>query len=339
MNAIRDPAPPVWTDPAPLRVLGMGTALPGLPVETGALLSLVATRFGLDLRTRGLAVARKLGVETRHVCRPFDHPVEGPRPGQRNPELAARAVRGALDEARLTPRDLSYLIGHTATPAIALPANVAQVAAGLDYHGPFAEFRQACTGFVNALVFALGLLRAGSGPVAVVGSETGSVHFDPRRAAADSGPLWDPRKAFWADPDANAETVRQNLVSPAAAKQRHLGTSPHPERYDPDLWTDEAAFLARPGQDRIQLDLFYDYRTNPAAYPSWQAWLRERQPPLLVAWGRHDPSFDAAEAEAYKKDVPGAEVHVLDAGHFALDEAVAEVAELIRSFMDRSVAK
>lgn len=130
--------------------------------------------------------------------------------------------------------------------------------------------------------------------------------------------------------------MRQNLISPAAARQRHLGASPHPERYDPDLWTDEAALLARPGQGRLQLDLFYDYCTNPAAYPSWQAWLRERQPPLLVAWGRYDPSFEVAEA--YKKDVPGAEVHVLDAGHFALDEAVV-VAGLIRSFMDRRVAR
>ena len=189
MNAVRGAAPPMWTDPAPVRVLGMGTALPGPPVETAALLSLMDTRFGLDLRTRGFAAARRLGVEARHICRPFNHPVEGPRPGQRNPELAAQAVRGALDEAGLAPGDLSYLIGHTATPAAALPANVAQVAAGLDYHGPFAEFRQACTGFANALVFALCLLRAGAGPVAVVGSETGSVHFDPRRAAADSGQL------------------------------------------------------------------------------------------------------------------------------------------------------
>ncbi|MDQ2802507.1 MAG: alpha/beta hydrolase [Pseudomonadota bacterium] len=158
-------------------------------------------------------------------------------------------------------------------------------------------------------------------------------------AVGISGPLWEPRKAFWVDPAPNADKVRQNLISPAAAKQRHIGDSPHPERYDPDLWTDEAASLARPGQDRIQLDLFYDYRTNPAAYPSWQAWLRERRPPLLVLWGRYDPSFAVTEAQAYKADVPGAEVHVLDAGHFALDEAVVEAAGLIRSFMDRSVAR
>lgn len=99
MNAIRA-APPVWTDPAPVRVLGMGTALPGPPVETRALLSLMDTRFGLDLRTCGFAAARKLGVEARHICRPFDHLVEGPRPGQRNPELAAQAAGGEQrDEA------------------------------------------------------------------------------------------------------------------------------------------------------------------------------------------------------------------------------------------------
>lgn len=167
----------------------MGTALPGPPVATGALLELVEARFGLNLGGRSVAVARKLGIQSRHICRPFDHPVEGPRPGQHNPELAAQAVQGALAEAGIALGDLAYLIGHTATPATALPANVAQVAAGLGYHGPFAEFRQACTGFANALVFALCLLRAGSGPVAIVGSETGSVHFDPRRAAIDPGQL------------------------------------------------------------------------------------------------------------------------------------------------------
>jgi pimeloyl-ACP methyl ester carboxylesterase len=154
-----------------------------------------------------------------------------------------------------------------------------------------------------------------------------------------SGPLWDPRKAFWADPAANEARVRANLISPDAAKQRHVGNSPNPERYDPDLWTDEAAFLARPGEDRIQLDLFYDYRNNQAAYPAWQAWLRDRQPPTLILWGRHDPSFALAEVDAYRRDLPNAEIHVLDAGHFALDEAVVDAADLIRSFANRVVKK
>jgi hypothetical protein len=90
------------------------------------------------------------------------------------------------------------------------------------------------------------------------------------------------RKAFWANPAANEAKVRANLISPEAARQRHVGNSPNADHYDPDLWTDEAAFLARTGQDRIQRDLFYDYRTNVAAYPAWQAWMRDRQPPTLV---------------------------------------------------------
>jgi pimeloyl-ACP methyl ester carboxylesterase len=107
------------------------------------------------------------------------------------------------------------------------------------------------------------------------------------------------------------------FVSLTATEQRHtLGTS-HPERYNPDTWTDEYAHLSRPGQREIQADLLYDYRTNVASYPAWQAWLLEHKPPTLVVWGRNDPSFIAPGAEAFKRDLPGAEIHLLDAGHFA----------------------
>ena len=147
--------------------------------------------------------------------------------------------------------------------------------------------------------------------------------------------LWAPRRAFWADRDANEARLRAGLISPEATRLRHVGTSPHPERYDPDLWTDETAFLARPGQVQIQSDLFYDYRTNVASYPAWQAWLREHRPPALVAWGRYDPSFAVAGAEACRRDLPDAEIHLLHAGHFALDEAADEVAALMRDFLGR----
>jgi pimeloyl-ACP methyl ester carboxylesterase len=116
-----------------------------------------------------------------------------------------------------------------------------------------------------------------------------------------------------------------------------VGKSPHPERYDPDLWTDELAFLARPGQHEIQTELFYDYQSNVASYPAWQAWLRAHRPPTLVVWGRYDPSFEVAAAHAYARDLPDAEVHLLDAGHFALDEAADEIARLIASFMRRRI--
>ena len=105
------------------------------------------------------------------------------------------------------------------------------------------------------------------------------------------------------------------------------------ERYDPDLWTDEFAFLSQPGQIDIQIDLFYDYRTNVENYPRWQAWMREKQPRLLVIWGKYDPSFDFSEPEAYRRDVPNSEVHIVDGGHFALDTAADEIAALVGQFM------
>jgi pimeloyl-ACP methyl ester carboxylesterase len=146
-------------------------------------------------------------------------------------------------------------------------------------------------------------------------------------------PLWDTRRAFWADRAAHEAELRENFFSPAATRLRHVGRSPVPQEYDPDLWTDELAFLGQPGQHDIQTDLFFDYRTNVASYPAWQEWLRANRPPLLVAWGRYDPSFEAAEAEAYRRDVPDAEVHLLDAGHFALDEQPDLIAELTRRFL------
>lgn len=150
------------------------------------------------------------------------------------------------------------------------------------------------------------------------------------------GPLWETRRAFWADRATHEQALRENFFSPTATRQRHVGNSPEPDRYDPDLWTDELAFLNQPGQRDIQTDLFYDYRTNVASYPLWQQWLRDTQPPLLVVWGRYDPSFQVEEAEAYRRDVPDAEVHVIDAGHFALDEAPDLVADLTRNFLDAS---
>lgn len=148
-------------------------------------------------------------------------------------------------------------------------------------------------------------------------------------------PLWTVRRAFWNDRAAHEEAVRKNLLSLEATKQRHLGTDPKTERYDPDLWFDEYYFLNRPGQSDIQIDLFYDYQTNVKAYPIWQKWLREHKPPLMVLWGKYDPSFTVAGAEAFKTDAPDAEVHVLDAGHFALDTDAPELLELTSKFLQR----
>ena len=148
-------------------------------------------------------------------------------------------------------------------------------------------------------------------------------------------PLWNARKKYWADPARELEALKANFTSFEATRQRHIGTSPRPERYDPDIWTDEFAFLSRPGQADIQATLFLDYRTNVASYPGWQKWLRETRPPMLVVWGKYDPSFAVAGANVYADDVPGAEIHILEAGHFALDEAADDIALLVRGFLER----
>src|SRR4051794_29720294 len=150
------------------------------------------------------------------------------------------------------------------------------------------------------------------------------------------GANWKTRRAFWEDRPNNEGVLRENLLSLATTRTRHVGDDPHVERYDPDLWTDEFYFLNQPGQGDIQSDLFYDYRSNVEAYPKWQAWMREKQPRLLVIWGKHDLSFEPSEPEAYRRDVPNAQVHVLDAGHFALDTAADEIAALVPSFVDAS---
>jgi pimeloyl-ACP methyl ester carboxylesterase len=152
-------------------------------------------------------------------------------------------------------------------------------------------------------------------------------------------PAWASRRDFWHNRATHEASFRAAFLSLETVRKRHLGTSPHPESINPDLWTDEYYYLNQSGQADIQTELFYDYQTNVASYPTWQKWLREHQPKMLVMWGKYDASFTVAGAEGYKKDVPGAEVHILDAGHFALDEKPSEVIELTERFMDRVYQK
>jgi len=180
----------IWRDRRAMRVLGMGTALPGAPITNDELLDRLHDTFNVDVRRKSGVVAHRLGINTRHLCRDLLRRSESPRAGDGNADLCARAVRAALEEAQLEPNDLVYLIGHTTSPGRVLPPNITQVADLLGYGGPFLELRQACTGFANALVIAEGLLRAcENGPVAIVGSETGSVYFDPLRVVEDPGQL------------------------------------------------------------------------------------------------------------------------------------------------------
>ena len=156
---------------------------------------------------------------------------------------------------------------------------------------------------------------------------------------AGLSPLWETRKAYWRDRKSNEAALRANFLSLDSVRGRHVGSDPHPETINPDLWSDEFAFLNRAGEADIQLDLFYDYQTNVQNYPNFQKYMKEHQPPMLVVWGKYDPSFTVAGAKAYADDIPTAEIHLLDAGHFALDQKSTEIAALIEAFMVAKVAK
>jgi 3-oxoacyl-[acyl-carrier-protein] synthase-3 len=190
MSCDRIPPLQSWHDARKLKVLGMGTALPGPPVSTAELLERVEKRFAVAVSRRGNKFADRLGIESRHICRDFSARHEIPRPGHSNPDLAAAALRAALEEAGLRIDDLAYLIGHTTSPSCLMPPNIALVADQVGFAGPYMELRQACTGFANALVIAQGIVSV-PGPkyIAIVGSETGSVYFDPARAADDVSQL------------------------------------------------------------------------------------------------------------------------------------------------------
>lgn len=145
---------------------------------------------------------------------------------------------------------------------------------------------------------------------------------------------WGPWEAYWREPNAaNREACRESL-SPDTIRNWQYGTGAEPALLSPDGYELDIAYMARPGAEEIQLDLILDYRSNVALYPAFQSYFREHLPPLLAVWGRHDPAFVPAGAAAYKKDLPDAEVHLLDAGHFALETHAQEVATLMRSFLE-----
>ncbi|WP_374584971.1 alpha/beta fold hydrolase [Pseudoduganella sp.] len=147
------------------------------------------------------------------------------------------------------------------------------------------------------------------------------------------GAMWARRKPFWQDRAAHEKDVIAVHQSVAATRARHIGSDPDVEAYDPDLWMDEYAYLNRPGQARTQAELIFDYQHNLAAYAEWQAWLKQRQLPTLVVWGKHDLAFTVPGAHAFKRDNPAAQVHVLDGGHFVMDTKLEEVAAITGAFL------
>jgi pimeloyl-ACP methyl ester carboxylesterase len=149
--------------------------------------------------------------------------------------------------------------------------------------------------------------------------------------------FWDPIRTLWNDPStANRDKLRP-FLGIEGTKWQYLTGVRDPERISPDTWLVDQPLLDRPGNQEIQLALFYDYRTNLDLYPRLQAWFRERKPPMLIVWGKNDPIFPASGATPYLRDLPEAELHLLDTGHFALEEDLYPIAALMRDFLGRTL--
>jgi pimeloyl-ACP methyl ester carboxylesterase len=147
---------------------------------------------------------------------------------------------------------------------------------------------------------------------------------------------WKPIRAYWENPSqANRDALR-SFLSPETTLWQYTHGVPDPTRVSPDGYSLDNFYLARPGTDEVQLDLFGDYKSNVALYPTFQTYFRAHKPPLLAVWGKNDPFFLPAGAEAFKRDLPNAVVRFLDAGHFAVETHAADIAAAIRDFLARS---
>jgi pimeloyl-ACP methyl ester carboxylesterase len=151
--------------------------------------------------------------------------------------------------------------------------------------------------------------------------------------------FWNPIKAYWADGSAKNRDALSGLVSLETTKFQYTDGVRDLSRISPDNWVHDQALLDRPGNKDIQLDLLYDYRTNVPLYPKFQAFFRDRKPPTLIVWGKNDKIFPEVGAHPYLRDLPDAEMHILDTGHFALEDKLDTMAPLIRDFLDRKVAR
>lgn len=149
---------------------------------------------------------------------------------------------------------------------------------------------------------------------------------------------WEPWQAYWREPTPEHREATRASLSDEAIRFQHEHGAPA-GRVSPDAYMLDTYYMHRPDADEIQLDLILSYRTNVALYPDFQSYLRTHRPPVLAVWGRHDVFFLPPGAEAYRRDVPDAEVHLLDAGHFALETHHREIAAHMRDFLGRRLAK
>jgi pimeloyl-ACP methyl ester carboxylesterase len=149
---------------------------------------------------------------------------------------------------------------------------------------------------------------------------------------------WNPIQKYWTEPTAENRAALRGFLTPEATRSQYLHGVQNQTLVAPETYTLDSALLARPGNDEIQLDLFLDYASNVALYPTFQRYFRTRRPPLLAVWGKNDPFFLPQGAEAFKRDNPDAEVHFYDTGHFALETHYREIGAVIGDFLDRKLS-
>jgi len=147
-------------------------------------------------------------------------------------------------------------------------------------------------------------------------------------------PAWEPIRALWKARNPETEKQVREFLTAESTKFQYIHGARQPEKISPDSYTFDQFFLDRPGSEAIQIALFHDYASNLALYPEWQAYFRSYQPPTLVVWGTNDPFFTVDGARAYQRDLPNAELHFLDTGHFALEEESTAIAGHIRRFFE-----
>jgi len=153
------------------------------------------------------------------------------------------------------------------------------------------------------------------------------------------GDAWDPIRKYWANPSAeNREILRQSVLTAGGTRWQYVHGVANPENIPPESYTLDTALLERPGNKEIQLDLFLNYAANVKLYPKFQEYFRKAKPPLLAIWGKNDPFFVPAGAHAFRKDIPDANVELLETGHFALETHVTEIAAAMRDFLNRKLA-
>jgi pimeloyl-ACP methyl ester carboxylesterase len=145
--------------------------------------------------------------------------------------------------------------------------------------------------------------------------------------------FWDPLKAYWSEPNEKNKDALKKFLTVEATRWQYTHGVKNENAISPDNWLLDQLLLDRPGNKEIQLQLFYDYRSNPPLYPQWQDYFRKYQPPTLVVWGRNDFIFPQEGAIPYQRDLKNIEVHLLDTGHFALEEEGELIAELISRFL------